>query len=204
MIGEGYIKFNCERINENISIPVNIFTSLSKWREKMFELDFIGVYSNGIGYGNISVRADANSFYISGTATGSLPMLEEKHYALVNSWSVATNSLQCNGKINASAESLSHAVIYESLPDVGAVIHVHHKGMWDKYLNLLLTTSPDILYGTPEMAMEIKNIARNIKPEQDNILIMGGHEEGIITWGNTLDDAGEIILKYFNSCLKQD
>ena len=202
MIGEGYIKFNCERIDENISIPVNIFASLSKWRQKMFDSGLIGVYSNGIGFGNISVRAGANSFFISGTATGSLAILEEKHYALVNSWSVATNSLQCNGKINASAESLSHAVIYESLPDVGAVIHVHHKGMWDKYIHNLLTTSPDILYGTPEIALEIQKIIRKVKPEEDNILIMGGHEEGIITWGNTLDDAGEIILKYFNSFIK--
>ena len=201
MIGEGYLKFNCERIDENISIPVNIFNSLSKWRQKMFEYSLIGVYSNGIGYGNISVRSDANNFYISGTATGSLPVLEEKHYALVNSWSFGNNSLKCIGMINASAESLSHAAIYESLPDVGAVIHIHHKGMWDKYINSLLTTSPEILYGTPEMAMEIKKIIRNIKPETDNILVMGGHEEGIITWGKSLDIAGAIVLNYYQSFL---
>jgi len=168
----------------------------------MFEYGLIGVYSNGIGYGNISVWADSNSFYISGTATGSLPVLEEKYYALVSLWSFDKNSLQCAGLINASAESLSHAAIYESLPHVGAVIHIHHKGMWDKYLNFLLTTSPDILYGTPEMAIEIKKIVRNVKPGQDNILIMGGHEEGIITWGKTLDDAGELILKYYQLFLK--
>ncbi len=204
MIGEGYIKFNCERTDENIIIPKKIFEILSKWREKMFELGFIGVYSNGIGYGNISVRADVNSFYISGTATGSLPVLEEKHYALVNSWSFTKNSLSCSGMKNASAESLSHAAIYESLPDVGAVIHIHHKGMWDKYLNTLLTTSPDILYGTPEMATEIQRIVKNVNPELDNILIMGGHEEGIITWGKTLVDAGDLILKYFQSFVKGD
>ncbi len=168
----------------------------------MFKSGLIGVYSNGVGYGNISVRAVANSFYISGTATGILPVLEKKHYALVTSWSFNQNSLKCTGILNASAESLSHAAIYESLPNVGAVIHIHHKGMWNKYLNSLLTTSTDVLYGTTEMAKEITNIVTISQPDQDSILVMGGHKEGIVAWGKTLDVAGEVILKYYKSFLK--
>lgn len=202
MSSEGYIKFNCERIEENIVIPVKIFEAISGWRQEMYEYGLIGAYSNGIGYGNLSVRAAGEGFYISGTATGRLTVLDEKYYALVNSWSFSNNALNCTGMINASAESLSHAAIYESLPDVRAVIHIHHKRMWDKYLNLLLTTSPDVLYGTPEMAMEIKNIVKTLKPGQDSILVMGGHEEGIIVWGDTIDEAGEIILKYYDFFLK--
>ncbi len=199
MSSEGYIKFNCKRDVENIQIPEEFFDKLSKWRQIMHENGLIGVYTNGIGYGNISVRADSNSFYISGTATGSFMMLEEKHYALVNSWSFGENSLKCRGMINASAESLSHAAIYETLPQVGAVIHIHHKGMWDRYLNLLLTTSSEITYGSPEMAMEIQQIVRKTKVNQENLLVMGGHEEGIIAWGETLDEAGETILKHYKS-----
>ena len=197
MSGEGYIKFNCRRIDEKIQIPKNVFLSLSKWRQIIYEIGLIGAYSNGIGYGNISVRADSDSFYISGTATGRMTTLKEKHYVLVNSWSVDENSLQCSGMINASAESLSHAAIYETLSNVGAVIHIHHKGMWEKYINLLPTTSSDVTYGSPEMAREIQQIIRKIKPHQENFLVMGGHEEGIIAWGETLDVAGEIILKYY-------
>lgn len=132
-----------------------------------------------------------------------MPVLEEKHYALVNSWSFNKNSLKCTGSINASAESLSHAAIYESLPIVGAVIHIHHKEMWDKFFNKLNTTSPDVLYGTPEMAREIQGMVMNIKTEQESVLVMGGHEEGIIAWGETLDDAGEKILKYYKSFLNK-
>jgi ribulose-5-phosphate 4-epimerase/fuculose-1-phosphate aldolase len=198
MSSEGYIKFNCNRNEGKIHIPKNVFLSLSKWRQIMHENGLIGVYSNGIGYGNISVRADSASFYISGTATGSLTSLEEKHYALVNSWSFGENSLKCTGMLNASAESLSHAAIYETLPHVGAVIHIHHKGMWDKYINSLPTTSYEVTYGSPEMAVEIQQITGKIKPHQENLLVMGGHEEGLIAWGETLDDAGEMILKYYN------
>lgn len=204
MNSEGYIKFNCKRIEGNIEIPLKTFESLTRWRQIMFESGLIGSYPNGIGYGNISVRAVLKGFYISGTATGRFPLLEENHFALVRSWSFIENSLECFGRINASAESLSHAAIYESLPKTGAVIHVHHKGMWNKYVNELPTTSPDVLYGTPEMAMEIMNVAGNLKQNQDSFLIMGGHEEGIIVWGKNLDDAGKQIMRYYQSFLNKD
>ncbi len=198
---EGSVKFNCERMDEDIVIRAKTFDELSKWRQTMFESGLIGVYSNGIGYGNLSVRAAAGGFYISGTATGGLQALNQNHYALVNSWSFNLNSLTCSGRINASAESLSHAAIYESRPEVGAVIHIHHKGMWEKYIHSLRTTSTGLLYGTPEMAIEIQNIVLSQNPEQDAILVMGGHEDGIIAWGKTADDAGACILKYYESHL---
>lgn len=28
---------------------------------------------------------------------------------------------------------------------------------------------------------------------------MGGHQDGIITFGNTLDEAGQILLDHFNA-----
>jgi len=202
MSSEGYIKFNCIRNEEDICIPEKFFQSLSKWRQIMHETGLIGVYPNGIGYGNLSIRANSNSFYISGTSTGKLKMLEEKHYALVNSWSITDNSLKCSGMINASAESLSHAAVYEILPQTGAVIHVHHKGMWDKYINSKPATSMRVSYGSLEMALEIQKVILEMKPHRENFLVMGGHEEGLIAWGNTLDEAGEIILKHFNSFLE--
>lgn len=198
MIGEGYLKFNCQRSDDDIVIPQQSFDELSFWRQKMVDRGLIGINTDGIGYGNISVRAAEGGFYISGTATGGLPELSQKHYALVNSWSFNLNSLTCSGRINASAESLSHAAIYDSLPGVAAVIHIHHKGMWEKYLSILPATSQDVLYGTPEIAFEIGKIVQAIKPEQDSILVMGGHEDGIVAWGKTLACAGEIILKCFS------
>jgi ribulose-5-phosphate 4-epimerase/fuculose-1-phosphate aldolase len=198
MIGEGYIKFNCIRTNEDIFIPSDLFDELTVWRQKMFENGLIGVTPDGIGYGNISVRAAGGGFYISGTATGSLPELAQNHYALVNTWQTEKNALTCTGRINASAESLSHAAIYDSVPGIGAVIHIHNKPMWKKYIHLLPTTPIAAEYGTPEMAGEIAKIVRSLKSGQDAILVMGGHEDGIIVWGKTLAHAGETTLKYFH------
>jgi hypothetical protein len=52
------------------------------------------------------------------------------------------------------------------------------------------------------MAQEIKKIITSALPGQDPILIMGGHDEGIVTWGETLENAGEIVLKYYKSFLE--
>ncbi len=198
MTREGYLKFNCIRSNEDIFIPLTSFDALSVWRRKMFEKGLIGVYPDGVGYGNISVRATGSGFYISGTATGNLVELSQIHYALVNTWQTEQNSLSCTGRINASAESLSHAAIYDSAPLIGAVIHIHNKEMWEKYINRIPTTPAAVYYGTPEMAYEIRKIVKDLKSSQDSILVMGGHEDGIIAWGKTLAYAGETILKYFH------
>jgi len=32
----------------------------------------------------------------------------------------------------------------------------------------------------------------------EKIIIMGGHKEGLITFGRDLDEAGEVLLKYVN------
>jgi hypothetical protein len=53
------------------------------------------------------------------------------------------------------------------------------------------------------MANEIQKIIMSLKPgEHAPILVMGGHEEGIVAWGKTLDEAGELILKYYRFFLK--
>lgn len=203
MTGEGFLKFHCKRVDEAIVIPENTFNELSFWRQKMFEHGLIGVYPDGIGYGNISARAAGGGFYISGTATGGLPVLAQNHFSWVNTWSAQQNSLTCSGRINASAESLSHAAIYDSLPQqADAVIHIHHRGIWEKYLSVLPSTPARILYGTPGMAIAIGGIVSSLKPGQDPILVMGGHEDGIIAWGKTLAVAGETIMKYFGATAK--
>ena len=60
----GVIKFNCNWIKEE---PLNpeLLIDLNLWRDKMYELGFIGVNDEGIGYGNMSIRLKENQFIIS-------------------------------------------------------------------------------------------------------------------------------------------
>ena len=120
--------------------------------------------------------------------------LSKKHYSLVKNYEINKNSVHCEGLSKASSESLTHAAIYETNMEVNAVIHIHNKCMWNKYLNDLPTTDKKAEFGTPEIALEIKKLAN----KNSGIIIMGGHPEGIIVYGESLIIAEEIILKYFN------
>lgn len=192
---EGSLKFSCHLSPGEIEIPDELFDSLNHWRQVMWDKGLIGAYPDGIGFGNISIRIPGTEqFCISGTATGSLPKLDSSHYALVEQCDPFRNSLSCRGQIRASAESMSHFAIYKSLPDAQAVVHIHNRTLWEKYMNVLPTTSPEVEYGTPAMAAEITRILTLPETLQMKVIIMGGHEEGIISFGKSVGEAALTIL----------
>ena len=192
---EGYIKFNIDHSFEEILIPDHIFNLLNIWRTRLFDLNLIGETSDGIGFGNISVKTK-NGFFITGSATGKNKVLNKNDYAFVYKYYLSENKVFSRGMCKASSESMSHAAVYESYEKINSVIHIHSEIMWKKYYNFLPTTSESAAFGTPEMAKEIKKIL--IQPDvlNNGIIIMGGHEDGIITFGNKLDDAGKILMKF--------
>ena len=190
---EGYIKFNCHWIPSN-DIPLDKFAQLNVWREIMYKKGLIGVYPDGISFGNISLRCNPKSFLISGTATGRLATLSESHYSLVTDYDVNTNSVTCVGPLKASSESLTHALIYECSSEVNAIIHVHNLNLWNKLIHHVPTTGENIPYGTPEMANEIKRLFDKTEFSKEKIIVMGGHREGIISFGKDFEEAGSILL----------
>jgi L-ribulose-5-phosphate 4-epimerase len=195
---EGYIKFQCNWENEEIRIPEDLFFSLEKERSRLYELGLIGMYPDGIGFGNISVRTEGSSFFITGCATGQFDKLNQSHYSLVSAYHFAENSISCKGLTKASAESLTHAAVYEALPEVGAVVHVHCFELWEKLLNNYPTTSVEIEYGTPEMALAVQSLAARMGISDEKIIIMGGHREGILAYGKNLEEATTKIIKIYN------
>jgi len=190
---EGYIKFNCNWVKAE-PVPAENMKEINKWRSTLYYFRLIGAYPDGIGYGNISIRYDKHSFLITGSATGSLIKLNQNHYALVNEYNLAQNSLTCTGPVMASSESLSHAVIYDCMPQVNAVIHIHSMEMWKRLLHKVPTTDKKIPYGTPEMAEAIKSLFETSDVKTIKIIAMGGHPEGIITFGENLEQAAGILL----------
>jgi L-ribulose-5-phosphate 4-epimerase len=192
-MNEGYTKFNCNWIKSEPASGDHL-EDLNIWRDKLFSLGLIGADENGIGFGNISIRFKNNTFIITGAATGRLNKLNESHYVLVNEYDLVNNSLICTGPVKASSESLSHAAVYECSPETNAVIHVHHIGMWKNLIYKVPSTSDDVPYGTPEMANEIKRLFNETPVAVEKILVMGGHKEGIIAFGPTLEEAGKILI----------
>ena len=49
------------------------------------------------------------------------------------------------------------------------------------------------------MAEEIIRLCQQPKTKQLKIVVMSGHEEGILTFGQDLNEAGTILLNYFSS-----
>ncbi len=193
-LDEGYIKFNCEWVIAP-ALPLNKWQVLNEYRAKMYEQKWIGYYEeHQVGYGNISCRFDEKQFIISGTQTGHLAELGGGHYTLVRSYDIAKNSLLCLGPIKASSESLTHAAIYELNPSYQAVIHIHDKKLWKSLMNKVPTSSSSVPYGTPEMAYEILRLYKKGDLAAQRLLVMGGHEEGIIAFGESLEEAAKILF----------
>jgi L-ribulose-5-phosphate 4-epimerase len=190
-MSEGYTKFKSTWVSVELFQDI---IKLNEWREKFYSLKLIGM-NNGIGYGNISIRK-YEGFIISGTKTGGIEKLTEQNYTKVINWNYEGNCLSCVGKIDASSESLSHAAVYDSDKRVNAVIHVHSLELWEKLINKIPTTSEQVEYGTPEMAREIFRLFEETNVKEKKILVMGGHKEGIISFGKDLDEAGKVLLNY--------
>jgi len=192
---EGYIKFNCHWNQQTLNFPSKAIEELNHWRTKLYIQQLIGVYPDGIGFGNISIRLNnENQFIVTGSATGYFRETGPEHYAQVDSFKIATNEVWCTGQIKASSESLSHAIVYQTLPDVNTVVHVHDLKRWEKWKNVLPTTGEQIAYGTPEMATEIARLLSIQGNREKGILIMGGHREGILAFGKSLEEACGILL----------
>jgi ribulose-5-phosphate 4-epimerase/fuculose-1-phosphate aldolase len=190
---EGYIKFNCNWIPSD-DIPSDKVAELNEWREILYKKGWIGMYPGGIGFGNISMRCDEKKFLISGTATGGLAALDESHYSLVTDYNLSTNSVTCEGPLKASSESLTHALIYECAEAANAVIHIHNLELWKRLMHRVPTSREAISYGTPEMANEIKRLFDETALSKEKVMVMGGHREGIISFGKDLEEAGSILI----------
>lgn len=196
MLDEGYIKFQATWVEKPALSPTRL-NDIIACRTLMYENQLIGAYPDGIGFGNISQRAQGDEFIISGSATGNFAEVNPQHFSMVTSFDIDKNQVYCEGPIIASSESMSHAVIYQQCSEINAVIHAHHLGMWKKWKDILPTTNKAAAYGTPEMAREIIRLLQEttVRREQQ-IFVMAGHLEGIIAFGTSLEKAANNILMH--------
>ncbi len=181
---EGYIKFNCDWDRESI-IEVDGFSSLNRIRTALWDMGLIGVYDTGIGYGNISMRVDGEVFLITGSRTGAKRQLSIDDYSLVVDFDISKNYVHCRGLVEASSESMTHAAIYRANELARLVVHVHSSRMWEFLRGQLPTTSEDAEFGTPQIAMEVSRIARQLQGEF-GIIVLGGHKDGLLFYSSQL------------------
>lgn len=193
MTDEGYIKFSADW-QKAPAFPAPKIAALNAYRQELYKMGLIGAYDNGIGFGNISRRSEGEGlFYISGSKTGNLSVLDARHYALVTDVAAEENRLSCTGPVIASSESMSHAVLYEECPEANGVIHVHNLSLWEKLMHHVPSTDASAPYGSPEMVESIRRLLHKTDLKKQKIFVMEGHREGIFTFGNDLADALQVL-----------
>ncbi len=190
-----YVKFTCEHAATEIS-PFGGFAELNAYRRKLLQLRLIGVDSNGVGFGNLSIRdGTTNNFYITGSATGRIRELTLADCAKVLAYDFERNWLRYEGSTVPSSESLTHAVVYESDAKAGSIIHCHDSKLWAALLNQAPTSSKAVEYGTPEMAYEVTRLFKRTNVQDRKILVMAGHEGGIVAFGRDLEEAFAVLVR---------
>ena len=195
MIDEGYLKYRSDWTRTG-ALDYPEIHELNEWRRPLFGAGLIGYReAEDVGYGNLSARLDdTDRFVISGTQTGHLDAPGTEHYALVTGFDIDANTVRCEGPVQASSEALTHAALYEVDARIRAVVHVHSDELWVRLKGRVATAAADAAYGTPEMARELRRLYRETDLAESGIVVMAGHESGLISIGRNVREAAERIL----------
>jgi hypothetical protein len=204
-IDDGVIKYDRSQFELSNPLEVDEFRDLERWRKTLYHLELIGEYlPERIGYGNLSQKADYSQhfecphsqFLITGTQTGGQDELNGQGYTRVLDFDFEKWSVKVKGPVEASSEALTHAAIYQANDEIKCVFHIHDKRIWNAMIeNGYPFTPADTPYGTKEMADAVINC---VGKSVEGIIVMKGHEDGVISYAPTLDRAGEILLGVYN------
>jgi hypothetical protein len=205
MSHEGVIKFDLT-FTEAPPLPGEALRELGAWRRILFLLRLTGrdpERYEGLGYGNVSCRLEPYAapphrrrFAVSGTQTGGLAELGPQHYAVVAECDPAANRVVAAGPVRPSSEALTHAALYALDDSLRCVLHVHSPELWRAAAALgIPTTDPAAPYGTPAMAAEVARLYADGAVRRGGILAMGGHEDGLVSFGASAGDAGTVLVR---------
>lgn len=205
---EGVIQFQAHHTHRPLSERQfgEALDQLFAWREIFCALRVVGQEEaryDGAGFGNLSARVGpypgrvgARPFLITGTQTGGEACISLTDCAYVRSYDIGRNQVMSEGERLPSSESMTHGALYDVSPTIRCIIHVHAPILFDMASVLRLpTTDPSVGYGTPEMAQAVGHLWRSTQLEQLGVLVMGGHEDGVIGFGRSAAEAGHRLLE---------
>ena len=193
---EGVIKFTLDHeVGE--APPADLTTPLRAWFRVLRRLELLGRDPHryqGYAYGNLS-RRHGETFVITCSQTGGREDLHSGDFSRVLNWSLDANRLVSSGPCPPSSEALTHAALYEQVPACHFVFHVHSSAIWQNMESLgIPATDPEAEYGTPEMAEATTRLLEEMGHPGSGILGMGGHQDGILAWGETAETAGATLV----------
>lgn len=206
---EGVTKFHLD-FAPSAAPPLELVAPLNAWRTILHRLGLISQDPRrygGVGFGNVSRRGSAGTgagpaplFLVSGTQTGGLAEVTEQHYCWVHGYDLRANTLRASGPIPPSSEAMTHASVYEADDSVHCVLHVHCPEIWNRAQVLELPSIDEsVAYGTPEMAEAVAELVGRRSP---GVLVMRGHEDGVIAYGRSVDATALRLIRLFARALQ--
>ena len=208
---EGVIKFTAVHQSRPLEERRygELVCKLIAWREILGLTGLVGQDPRryeGYGFGNVSARVGPpgaargrRSFLITGTQTAGARCVGLDQFALIERYDYHRNRVESHGRVEPSSETMTHAALYDTSPAIRCVLHAHSPVIWRRARELRIpTTDASIPYGTPEMALAVQRLCDSSALPEIRILAMGGHEDGIVVFGRTVEEAGGVLLKWLS------
>ena len=145
----------------------------------------------GLSYGNLSVRKDADRFWMSASGVDKSNLAEiGRDILLVKGFDAERGAMLLSvppgvEPRRASVDAIEHWMIYREHPDVGAIVHVH------AWISDVQATHFNFPCGTRELATAVADIIREA-PEPGRAIV-GLKNHGLTITGPTLGDIFERI-----------
>lgn len=202
---EGVIKYDLVFVQKPVADTGNLRTLIA-WRTVLHRLGLIGQDPErygGLGFGNISQKIEPgpasqggkHRFVISGTQTGTEERLNESRFCIVTDSCIRRNRIVAEGLVKPSSEALTHAAVYQCDLELRFVMHVHSPEIWRATQRLGIPyIEARITYGTPEMATAVQDLIRSRGNSHHGIFSMLGHEDGIVSYAERAENAGNLLI----------
>lgn len=169
------------------SIPKDVVSrNYGYFKSAITQIFAFGMF-NGLEDGSLSMRIDSRRILCTATKTGKMPhTFTPDRLVLIESFDPATNTIDWVGTRAPSSSSPWHAMLYNVLPDVQAVVHTHSRFM-------TYSSSPDALavrssryirYGEPAVFESVRHI---LEKNNNRVAILQGHGE--VAVGSSLQEA---------------
>ena len=213
---EGVIRFRADHRVAALDPQVHgpVAEPLIAWRNRLLCAGLVGRDPNrygGVGFGNLSGRlppflgvCGARPFLITGTQTSGLPFLSLADMCMVNRYDPKYNWVESLGLVQPSSESMTHGVLYDADPAIRYVFHGHSPVVWEQAWALdILVTDPAVDYGTPAMCREVERLLRDSAVARGRVLVMGGHRDGVLAFGETAEEAGQTLINLLSRAVSR-
>ncbi len=189
------VKFQCVREGHSFEYDARL-QELNRWTYLLSELGLTPLHSLGAS-GNQSYRVDARMFII--TKSGMIPEEELilENYCQIRKYDEKKKMVHILGNSKPSSESVLHNLIYQTYPEVHAVLHGHSRLLLDFAEILQLPVTEKYYdYGTVELARSVLEVLDH----QNRFILLKDH--GFIAVEKSIYEAGMLILDVYTRLLE--